>query len=87
MIIQIDKHTIERARERGATLEEIKDAIENGIIIPAKYEKLGKEKIYQFNNIRNGKQYKQKKVEVFYLIENEVIITVTVYVFYGSWED
>jgi len=29
----------------------------------------------------------QKKVEVFYLIEKDFVITVTVYVFYGKWEE
>jgi len=30
--------------------------------------------------------FPQKRVEVFYTIEEDVIITVTVYVFYGKWE-
>jgi hypothetical protein len=29
---------------------------------------------------------KQKRVEVFYIEEDETIITVTVYVFYGRWD-
>jgi hypothetical protein len=37
-------------------------------------------------SIRLGKFYEQKKVEVFYIIEKDTIITVTVYVFYGKWE-
>jgi len=38
--------------------------------------------------IRNGggKFYKQKRIEVIYLYEQSTIITVTVYVFYGEWE-
>ena len=28
----------------------------------------------------------RKRVEVFYLIDGDKIITVTVYVFYGKWE-
>jgi hypothetical protein len=27
-----------------------------------------------------------KKIEVFFAIEGDVIVTVTVYVFYGKWE-
>ena len=34
----------------------------------------------------DGRYYDQKKVEVFYTIEGDVIVTVTVYVFYGKWE-
>ncbi|MCX5802085.1 MAG: hypothetical protein NTU69_00890 [Proteobacteria bacterium] len=46
MKIQIDPHTLERARERGATLKEIKDVIKTGFSIPAKLERAGKAKVY-----------------------------------------
>jgi hypothetical protein len=84
--IQIDSHTSERAIERGTSVAEIEDVINNGIPIKAKLERLGKSKVFNFNQERNGKFYDQKRVEVFYIIEYEVIITVTVYVFYGKWE-
>lgn len=35
--------------------------------------------------MRNGKKYEQKKMEVYYMEENNIIITVTVYVFYGKF--
>ncbi len=31
--------------------------------------------------------YHEKRVEVIYIIDNNVIITITVYVFYGKWEE
>jgi len=40
--IQIDKHTIEKAKERGADINEINDVIENGSAISAKYKRQGK---------------------------------------------
>ncbi len=86
MEIQIDPHTTERARERGTSEEEIKDVINTGFSIPAKYDRMGKAKIYDFNQKRHGKYYEQKRVEVFYTIERDIIVTVTVYVFYGRWE-
>ncbi len=86
MKIQIDPHTMERAEERGANEEEIKDVIKTGFSIPAKYGHLGKAKIYDFNQKRHGKHYNQKRVEVFYVEEIGMMITVTVYVFYGKWE-
>jgi len=93
MEIQIDPHTRERAEERGATEDEIRDAILTGFSILGKRGRLrcahasrtGKGKIYEFNQTRNGKYYEEKRVEVFYVIEDNVIITVTVYVFYGKW--
>lgn len=86
MEIQIDPHSLERAEERGTNEEEIKDVINTGFSIPAKYGRMGKAKIYDFNQKRHGKFYEQKKVEVFYTIERDIMITVMVYVFYGKWE-
>jgi len=86
MEIQIDQHTLLRAEERGTNEEEIKDAIRTGFNITAKYSRVGKAKIYDFNQKRHGRFYNQKRVEVFYIEERDVIITVTVYVFYGKWE-
>jgi hypothetical protein len=86
MEIQIDPHTLERAEERGTNEDEIKDVIETGFIVAAKYGRIGKAKVYDFNRKRHGKYYEEKRVEVFYAIEGSLIITVTVYVFYGKWE-
>ena len=86
MEIQIDPHTLERAEERGANEDEIKDVINAEFPIPAKYGRIGKAKIYEFKQNRLNKYYEEKRVEVFYAIERNKIITVTVYVFYGKWE-
>ena len=85
--ILIDPHTLERAEERGTNESEIKDVIDTGFSIHAKYNRLGKAKIYPFQDQQQGKFYEQKKVEVFYIVEKDFVITVTVYVFYGKWED
>ena len=87
MEIQIDPHTLERAEERGTNEDEIKDVINTGFSIPAKYGRMGKAKIYNFRQKRHGKYYEQKRVEVIYTIERDVIVTTTVYVFYGKWEE
>ncbi len=86
MEIQIDPHTLERAEERGTNEKEIKEVIETGSIIPAKYGHMGKAKVYDFKEKRHNKYYQQKRVEVVYAIERNKIITVTAYVFYGKWE-
>jgi len=46
---------------------------------------MAKYKIFEFNKKWPGKYYNQKMVKVFYTIEENTIITVTVYVFYGDW--
>ena len=86
MKIQIDPHTIERAGERGASENEIRDVIATGISIPAKPGRVGRAKIYEFKGKRHSRYYEQKRVEVFYVVQEDLIITVTVYVFYGKWE-
>jgi hypothetical protein len=86
MEIQIDPHTLKRAEERGANDKEIADVVTTGFPVPAKYGRVGKAKIYDFKERRHDKYYEQKKVEVFYIVEGNVIVTVTVYVFYGKWE-
>lgn len=86
MGIQIDPHTLQRAEERGTNENEIIDVINSGFTIPAKYGKIGKVKVYEFKKVRQNKFYEQKRVEVFYTIERNTIITITVYVFYGKWE-
>jgi hypothetical protein len=84
--IQIDPHTLERAVERGTNEVEIREVISSGSPIPAKHGRLGKAKVYPFQHERNSKFYEQKRVEVIYAVEKDVIVTVTVYVFYGNWE-
>jgi hypothetical protein len=87
MEIRIDPHTLERAQRRGTNKDEIKDTVNTGFSIPAKYGRMGKAKVYEFNRQRQGRYYEQKRVEVIYTIDNNVVVTVTVYVFYGKWED
>ena len=87
MKIQIDPHTLKRTEERGTSEEEIKDVIETGFKIPGKYGRAGKAKVYEFGEYRHEKYYEQKRVEVMYVIEDNVKITVTVYVLYGKWEE
>jgi len=86
MYIRINPHTLERAQERGTNEFEIEDVILSGLLIPAKLNRIGKAKVYDFKQNRQSKYYEQKRVEVFYTIEEDEIITVTVYVFYGKWE-
>ena len=85
MKIQIEPHTLQRAIERGTTEEEIKEVLQSGVNILGKSGRLGKSKVFAFNNSRIGKYYEEKKVDVYYIIEQQNIITITVYVFYGKF--
>jgi len=85
MDIEISEHTSERAKERGTNDDEIKDVINTGNECSAKGSRLGKEKIYPYNNIWNGKTFPEKLVRVIYVIGEKVISTVTVIVQFGKW--
>lgn len=87
MLIQIDPHTLERAIERGTNAAEIEDVLTSGVTGPAKGSRKMKSKVFSFNASRQGKHYQEKKLEVYYVEESNKIITVTVYVFYGKWEE
>ncbi|RLD18727.1 MAG: hypothetical protein DRI36_00680 [Caldiserica bacterium] len=84
--IYINAHTLKRAKERGATKEEIEEVIKTGFPIKVRYGREGRAKIFNFNKERNGVYYEQKRVEVIFVKEEGSIMTVTVYVFYGKWE-
>ncbi|NCO31739.1 DUF4258 domain-containing protein [bacterium] len=86
MEIRIEPHTLKRATERGASKTEIISCLKSGQILPAKNGRFAKEMVFNFNSNWNGKFYEQKKIEVIYTIDNKVIVTITVYVFYSKWE-
>ncbi len=87
MEIRIDPHTIARASERGTNEVEIKEVIETGNPIPARLGRLRKARVYAFDRERLGKTYPEKRVEVVYVMEEDVAVTVTAYVFFGEWKD
>ena len=87
MNVQIEPHTLQRAEERGTNIEEIRVVLEQGTEIPARGNRKAKAKVFTFKKERLGKYYEEKRVEVIYVEENQTIITVTVYVFYGEWKD
>ena len=87
MDIHIHPHTLERAAERGTSREEIIEVINSGFVFPVKRQRKGKAKVFNYQQTRLGIFYKQKRVEVIYVVEDDTIITITVYVFYGFWEE
>ena len=86
MKIIIHPHTLERAEERGTCKDEIIDVLHSGFDISAKGQRKGKAKVFNYQKRRLGTFYKHKRVDVIYAVEDDTIITITVYVFYGFWE-
>jgi hypothetical protein len=87
MNIRIDAHTAARAIERGTTDDEIREVLETGTPLPARRGRRRKIKTFPFEQERFGRRYAQKRVEVNYVKEQQTVVTVTVYVFFGDWKD
>ncbi len=83
MEIQIVNHAFLRAEERGATEEEIREVLQTGISIKAKNNRIGKEKVFQFEQVLNKRYYEQKKITVIYTTEDSIFIVITIPVKYG----
>ena len=67
MKILIDSHALERAEERGTNESEIKDVFNTGFSIPAKYNRLGKAKIYPFQVSAKGNSMRKRELKYFIL--------------------
>lgn len=65
MDVLIDPHTLARAEERGTNAEEIKDVIEAGFIVAAKYGRAGKAKVYEFKQSRLSRYMSKKELKCF----------------------
>ena len=87
MELSVGAHTRERARERGATVDELRDVLATGNPVPAKHGRLAREKVYEFGTERLGKLYAQKKVRLVYVVEDSTAVAITAYVYYGAWEE
>ena len=86
MTVQFSHHALLRARERGTTREEIEDVLASGDPVPAKQGRSCTRKLFKVDEVRQGKRYSQKTVEIYHVVEGDVIVVVTVYVFFGGWE-
>ena len=84
---QIRPHTLERARERGAGVVQIEDVLRTGIPVPAGGGRLAKSKVYDYDSEWKGRHYDQQMVKVIYLVEGDLLTTVTVVVYYGRWRE
>jgi len=86
MAIRIDPHSLDRAKERGASEEEILDVLAQPNPVPTRGNRFRKSRVFAFDAEWNGVVYQQKKVDVVYVHEGNDIVTVTVIVSFGKWE-
>ncbi len=68
--------------EGGATEDDVVEGIRTGEEVPAKRNRRGFRKNYQYNRLWGGKTYAIKQVLAIVVEEPDTIVVVTVYTFY-----
>ena len=85
MDIKIEPLTLKKATEQGATEEEIDATIRTGKDLNSESGLLGKTRTFPFKAIRDNIFFEQKKLDVYFSVENKLITTLDVDVFYGTF--
>jgi hypothetical protein len=80
--IVVSNHAREQMSERGATEDDVVEGIRTGEEVPAKRNRRGFRKNYQYNRLWGGKTYAIKQVLAIVVEEPDTIVVVTVYTFY-----
>lgn len=81
-IIKINPHAEERAKQRGAAINEIEQTVMYGEKFPAKHGRSGFRRNFNFGGKWNGIFYESKQLEVYAVGENGIWIVITVIVKY-----
>lgn len=82
MPVDIHPHALQRAKERGADDEEIKDTVKSGEEFPVKFGRTGFRKNFLYNNKWNGKYYATKQIECYCVKELNKWLVITILVKY-----
>ena len=78
MTVRLHSHAEARLKERGATPEEIIDAVTHGESSPAKLGRTRFRKNFVYNGLWQGKHYATKQVETIAVRENDDWLVLTV---------
>ena len=82
MRIVIQPHARERMEEKGATEEEIRMAVREGQLSPARYGRQKHRLTFSFERFRWSKFFRSKQLEVYSFDEGDTLVVVTVVVRY-----
>lgn len=80
--IVFSDHALHQARERGATEDEVCEAVREGEPVPAQGARSGYRLNFPFGRSWGGREYATKQVMPIVAEETDRIIVVTVFVFY-----
>ena len=74
-------------QERGVSEGEVVAALNRGTAATASSGRKAKETILPFGKHWQGRFYEQKKVRVIYVEANDELTVITVYAYFGKWEE
>lgn len=77
-MVRLHPHSRERMQERGATEEEIQATVAQGEQFPAKFERTGFRRNFQFDQEWRGRHYRTKQVEAYAVEEGADWLVITV---------
>jgi predicted N-formylglutamate amidohydrolase len=80
--VRFSRLALQQMSERGATEDEVLEAICSGEPVPAKHGRLGYRKNFQYERLWGGRYYAVKQVLAIIAEEPETLVVVTVYTFY-----
>ena len=80
--IRLSGHDTQQIGFRGATEQEVVDAIQSTPWQTAERGRYECRKDFPFNAVWNGKQYATKQVRPIFIEETNEIVVITVYVYY-----
>ncbi len=78
MMIRFHPHALGRLSERGATEAEVRAAVLEGEMFPAKFGRTGFRRNFRFDAVWRDRHYAIKQVEAFAVREGEDWLVITV---------
>ena len=86
MNVVYDNHARMQMSVRGATEEEVVDALRTGVLTPGRFGRLIRVKVFTAGYRWHGREYPHKEVQVVYAQREGAGIVITVKTRYGMWE-
>jgi hypothetical protein len=80
--VVFSQHALDNVSDRGASQEEIEQAIRTGERLPARGDRIAFRKTFVFQDLWKGQRYEAKQVMPIVAEEPDSLVVVTVYVFF-----
>lgn len=87
MALVIVSHARQRMYWRGVTEAELVATLEQGTIAYAHSNRQAREMVFAFESTWRGRFHPQKRVRVVFVEDGDDTVVITVYAYYGRWEE